>query len=80
MHYGADYNPEQWPDTGVEPVVAGLPDHVEAARRGELVTLVHHGAEAAPVTVPIAGTDAVTGERVDAVTLGPFDWALVLEG
>ena len=67
-------------DAGVEPVVAGLPEHVEAARRGELVTLVHHGVDAAPVTVPISGTDAVTGERVDAVTLGPFDWALVLEG
>jgi beta-galactosidase len=67
-------------DAGVEPVVAGLPDHVEAARRGELLTLVHHGAEEAPVTVPITGTDAVTGQRVEAVTLAPFEWALVLEG
>ena len=50
------------PTRGVEPVVAGLPEHVEAARRGDLVTLVHHGGE--PVDVPIAGTDAVSGERV----------------
>jgi beta-galactosidase len=64
-------------DAGVEPVVAGLPEHVEVARRGELVTLVHHGGE--PVEVPITGTDAVTGERVDSVRLGPFDWAMVLE-
>lgn len=67
-------------DAGVEPVVAGLPAHVEAARRGELVTLVHHGADAPTLTIPITGTDAVTGERVDAVTLGPFDWALIIEG
>jgi beta-galactosidase len=66
-------------DAGIEPVVAGLPAHVEAARRGELVTLVHHGADAPALTIPISGTDAVTGERVDAVTLGPFDWAMILE-
>lgn len=64
-------------DAGVEPVVGGLPEHVEAARRGELVTLVHHGGE--PVEVPIAGIDAVTGEQVDSVRLAAFDWALVLE-
>jgi len=65
-------------DAGVEPVVAGLPVHVEAARRGELVTLVHHGG-GEPVEVPIAGIDAVTGERVESVRLDAFDWALVLE-
>ena len=59
------------------PVIAGLPAHVEAARRGELVTLVHHGGD--PVEVPVAGIDAVTGERVESVRLGAFDWALVLE-
>ncbi len=64
-------------DAGVAPVVAGLPEHVEAARRGDLVTLVHHGGD--PVDVPIAGIDAVSGERVSSVRLGEFDWALVLE-
>ena len=31
---------------GVEPVVAGLPEHVEAARRGDVVTVVNHGGRA----------------------------------
>src|SRR5215207_1759711 len=55
-------------DAGVEPVVGGLPERVEVARRGELVTLVHHGGE--PVEVPIAGVDAVTGERMESLRLG----------
>ena len=41
--------------------------------------LIHQGSPAPALTVPISGIDAVTGERVDAVTLGPFDWALILE-
>jgi beta-galactosidase len=64
-------------DADVAPVVVGLPAHVEAARRGELVTLVHHGGD--PVEVPVAGIDAVTGERVESVRLGAFDWALVVQ-
>jgi beta-galactosidase len=64
-------------DAGIEPVVASLPDHVEAARRGDLVTLVHHGGEA--VEVPITGIDAVSGERMESVRLEAFDWALVFE-
>lgn len=63
-------------DAGVEPVVAGLTEHVEAARRGELVTVINHGDE--PVDVSVAGVDAVSGERVDGVRLGAYDWALVL--
>ncbi|WP_240898336.1 beta-galactosidase [Agromyces luteolus] len=62
--------------TGVEPVVAGLPEHVEAARRGALVTLVNHGGPA--VEVEMEGTDAVTGERVERVRLAAFDWAMVV--
>jgi beta-galactosidase len=64
-------------DASIQPVIARLPAHVEAARRGELVTLVHHGGD--PVEVPVAGIDAVTGEPVESVRLGAFDWALVLE-
>jgi len=64
-------------DAGVEPVVAGLPDHIEAARRGELITVINHGG--GPVDVPVAGVDAITGERVDGVRLDAWDWALVLD-
>lgn len=71
-------------DAGVGPVVDGLPEHVEVARRGELVTLVNHGGDGdgecdGEVEVPITGIDAVTGEQVESVRLGAFDWALVLE-
>ncbi|RXZ40297.1 beta-galactosidase trimerization domain-containing protein, partial [Agromyces binzhouensis] len=62
--------------TGVEPVVAGLPAHVEAARRGALLTLVNQGGPV--VEVEVAGTDAVTGERIDRVRLDAFDWAMVV--
>ena len=49
----------------------------EAARRGDLITVINHGGD--PVDVPVAGVDAVTGERVDGVRLAAWDWALVLE-
>lgn len=62
--------------TGVEPVAAGLPSHVEAARRGALLTLVNHGGPA--VEVDVAGIDAVTGERVARVRLDAYDLAMVL--
>ena len=62
--------------TGVEPVAAGLPEHVEAARRGALLTLVNHGGPA--VEVDVVGVDAVTGERVARVRLDAYDLAMVL--
>ena len=46
---------------GVEPVVVGLPEHVEAARRGELLTLVNHGGP--EVELAVGGIDAVTGRH-----------------
>lgn len=61
--------------TGVEPVAAGLPPHVEAARRGQLLTLVNHGGPAA--SVDVVGTDAVTGTQVDGVELEAYDWCMV---
>ena len=63
-------------DAGVEPVVAGLPEHVEAARRGALVTVVNHGGD--PVDVAVRGTDAVSGEQVDGARLGAHEWAMVV--
>ncbi|MDQ0574480.1 beta-galactosidase [Agromyces albus] len=64
-------------DAGVAPVLADLPEHVEAARRGELLTLVNHGDD--EVEVVVVGTDAVTGAPVERVMLGRFDWAMVLD-
>ena len=53
--------------SGVRPVVESLPAHVEAARRGDLVTLINHGDD--PVEVAIEGTDAETGAVVERVAL-----------
>ncbi|WP_084003298.1 beta-galactosidase [Agromyces aureus] len=61
----------------VAPVVAGLPEHVEVARRGDVVTAINHGGPTA--TVPLAGTDLVTGAVVDGLELAAWEWAIVRE-
>ncbi|MFB7883552.1 beta-galactosidase [Microbacterium sp. NPDC056057] len=53
--------------SGVRPVVADLPAGVEAARRGDLVTLINHGD--ARVEITIDGTDSETGIAVERVVL-----------
>ncbi len=53
--------------SGVRPVVADRPAGVEAARRGDLVTLINHGD--ARVEISIDGTDAETGVAVTRVVL-----------
>ena len=55
--------------SGAEPVVAGLPPQVEAARRGDLVTLINHGDS--PVDVMLKGTDAETGAPFESRRLDP---------
>ena len=62
--------------SGVRPVVDGLPADVEAARRGDLVTLINHGETA--VTVDVAGTDAETGAAVHRVVLDAQGVAFLL--
>ncbi|MGM1029061.1 MAG: beta-galactosidase [Actinomycetota bacterium] len=62
--------------SSVEPVVRDLPPEVEAARRGDLVTLINHGD--VPVDLRIAGIDLEQGVPVDAVTLAPQGVRFVL--
>ncbi|WP_460796500.1 beta-galactosidase [Microbacterium sp. GXF0217] len=62
--------------SGVRPVVGDLPDGVEAARRGELVTLINHGDD--PVVVAVSGTDAESGAAVAQVLLESQGVAFVL--
>ncbi|WP_406090109.1 beta-galactosidase [Streptomyces sp. NBC_01013] len=58
-------------EAGVTPVLAGLPDGVEAVRRGDLLFLLHHGRDAVTVTVPGSYEDLLTGEKaLDRVELG----------
>ncbi|MET7451706.1 beta-galactosidase [Streptomyces sp. NPDC005574] len=63
---------------GVRPVLDGLPDRVEAVRRGDLLFVLNHGRE--PVTVDVPGThrDLLTGTAVqDTLTLGRYGVAVL---
>ncbi|MGP3733246.1 beta-galactosidase [Streptomyces sp. GDS52] len=56
---------------GVRPVLDGLPDQVEAVRRGELLFLLNHGREPVVVDVPGSHRDVLTETTVtDQLTLG----------
>jgi len=55
--------------SGVLPVAPSLPAGVEAARRGDLVTLINHGDEA--VWIDFDWTDAETGAAVGVRELAP---------
>ncbi len=63
---------------GVRPVLDGLPEQVEAVRRGDALFVLNHGRE--PVTVEVPGThhDLLTGNAVtDRVTLGRYGVAVL---
>ncbi|MFG2595103.1 beta-galactosidase [Streptomyces sp. NPDC048462] len=51
-------------EAGAEPVLAGLPDGVEAVRRGELIFLLNHGRGTVAVDVPGDLADLLTGRAV----------------
>ncbi|MET9910801.1 beta-galactosidase [Streptomyces sp. NPDC006476] len=58
---------------GVRPVLDGLPDQVEAVRRGDLLFLLNHGRESVAVPVPGSCQDLLTGVKVGGdVTLGRY--------
>ncbi len=63
-------------EAGVAPVIESDDPLVEAARRGEVVTLINHSATDT-VEVAVAGENVLTGEQVTSVTLAPFAYALV---
>lgn len=63
----------------VRPVLDGLPDTVEAVRRGGLLFLLHHGRGEVAVDVPGTHRDLLTGATVTGrITLGRYG-AAVLE-
>ncbi|WP_346768315.1 beta-galactosidase trimerization domain-containing protein [Streptomyces sp. R301] len=64
-------------EAGVGPVLAGLPDGVEAVRRGDLLFLLHHGHE--PVTVTVTVDVTVPGRQRDLLTGTTVDSALTLD-
>ncbi|GAB3535629.1 beta-galactosidase [Arthrobacter tecti] len=60
---------------GVVPVVEGLPEFVEAAQRGDVLTLINHGTDS--VALGVSGTDLLSGEDVDKVHLEPYGYVLL---
>ncbi|VEI16011.1 Beta-galactosidase bgaB [Actinomyces viscosus] len=63
----------------VRPVVADLPDGVEAQRRGQVLFLLNHGDRAAEVT-GVVGTDLLSGEACTGhVVLAPRSALVVLD-
>ena len=61
-------------EAGVRPVLDGLPDQVEAVRRGDLLFLLNHGREPVTVEVPGSRRDLLTGAQVEgACALGRYD-------
>ncbi|WKK73377.1 beta-galactosidase trimerization domain-containing protein [Rathayibacter oskolensis] len=63
-------------EAGISPVLSAGP-WVEASRRGDVVTVINHGAE--PVDVAVSGTDVLTGASVESLHLEQYGWALVRE-
>ncbi|MCX4445706.1 MULTISPECIES: beta-galactosidase [unclassified Streptomyces] len=65
-------------EAGAEPVLAGLPEGVEAVRRGDLLFLLHHRREMVTVAVPGAYEDLLTGRSVtDRIALGRYGVAVL---
>ncbi len=63
---------------GVRPVLDGLPEQVEAVRRGELLFVLNHGREPVAVDVPGTHHDLLTGDTVtDRITLGRYGTAVL---
>ncbi|TCL82617.1 MULTISPECIES: beta-galactosidase [unclassified Rathayibacter] len=61
--------------SGVSPVLQTGSPWVEAARRGDVLTVINHGQD--PVDVAVSGADLLTGRPVDSVHLAPYAWTLL---
>ena len=66
-------------EAGVEPVLPGLPEQVEAIRRGGILTLINHGTETVTVVVPTIEVVGGSGFSLSSteLTLDPFGTALL---
>ncbi|MEV5685768.1 beta-galactosidase [Streptomyces sp. NPDC052164] len=65
---------------GVRPVRSGLPEGVEAVRRGTLLFLLHHGRDTVTVELPGAYVDLLTGAKTGGrVELGRYGVAVLKE-
>lgn len=65
-------------DAGARPVLDGLPDRVEAVRRGDLLFVLNHGRETVTVQLPGTHHDLLTGVTVeDELALGRYGVAVL---
>ncbi|MDX2697199.1 beta-galactosidase, partial [Streptomyces ipomoeae] len=65
-------------DAGVRPVLDGLPDGVEAVRRGDVLFVLNHGREEVTVDVPGTHRDLLTGATVTgSLSLGRYGVAVL---
>ncbi|WP_371576580.1 beta-galactosidase [Streptomyces sp. NBC_01314] len=65
-------------DAGVRPVLDGLPDGVEAVRRGDVLFVLNHGRDAVTVDVPGTHRDLLTGATVTGkLSLGRYGVAVL---
>jgi beta-galactosidase len=65
-------------DTGVRPALDGLPDGVEAVRRGEVLFVLNHGRDEVMVGVPGTYRDLLTGAQVTgSLSLGRYGVAVL---
>ncbi|WP_187250694.1 beta-galactosidase [Microbacterium sp. 4-7] len=62
-------------EAGVTAEVEGLPEHVEIARRGGILTVINHSAE--PFAVDVPGRDVLTGSTAARRELGAYGWAFI---
>ncbi|MPY57849.1 beta-galactosidase [Streptomyces spongiae] len=63
---------------GVRPVLDGLPDRVEAVRRGDLLFVLNHGRDQVTVDVPGTHRDLLTGATVSgSLVLGRYGVAVL---
>ncbi|HEV7948229.1 MAG TPA: beta-galactosidase [Glaciihabitans sp.] len=61
---------------GVAPVLVDVPERVEVAERGDLVTLINH--DIVPHTIATPGlADYQSGDKVSTVELAPFEYVLL---
>lgn len=65
-------------EAGVSPEIEGLPEHVEVARRGSILTVINHSAQ--PYAVDVEGVDLLDGSTEPRRELDAFGWAFIDTG
>ncbi|MER7447452.1 beta-galactosidase [Microbacterium sp. NPDC097977] len=65
-------------EAGVAPEIEGLPEHVEVARRGSILTVINHSTR--PYAVDVEGVDLLSGSTEPRRELDAFGWAFIDTG